>query len=774
MTGPPKRSFDESNGAPQVQPRMRGLSRLVRLTIKELREILRDRRTILTLVLMPILVYPLVSVVFQRYLISSLRTDRAEEYRIGVTSEANSELVREYLQLGQYLLQRRSGGPNSKTQRSKSESQEPSKSQVQDDESISDDRADSQPEPPKVVLFGPEPGGADEESYNLEQRVSHGQIDLGIRVRQRDETDPPSDAPLPPGDFELISLPGSSISLDVREYVQRRMEAINHDYLRRRLEQFGESPQTPAGVRTTTVNPASQNGVSLATLIPLILILMTVTGAVYPAIDLTAGERERGTLEALISAPVPRMGLLFAKYVAVMSVAILTASVNLLAMTGTIYGFGLESLLFGSAGIRLITVLQVIVLMILFAAFFSAMLLVLTSFARSFKEAQAYLIPLMLVSLAPGLVSLTPGLEMNGFLAVTPLVNIVLVSRDLFNGAVVPVYAAAAVVTTILYAALALLLAARIFGTDAVLYGSGGSWSDVIRRPSVSSAAPNLSAALFCMAVMFPLFILSSGLPARLTTASLSLKLALSGGISVLLFVLVPLSVARFARVRLRDGFSLRFASATELLGAALLGLSLWAVAYELVISLFSFSETRFEEFESLLAHLESVPLAWKLVFVALIPAACEEFFFRGYLLSSLRTRCSAVNSVLLSAFLFGLFHVVVRDSLFLERLLPSTLMGLVLGWVCLRTGSLFPGMLLHLLHNGLFMLISEYRDLLASYGLGAEEGTHLPYTWMAVCAILIAVGFLLLRGSSNRAAPALAPEAFPPVVDDALSRNRP
>ena len=68
---------------------------------------------------------------------------------------------------------------------------------------------------------------------------------------------------------------------------------------------------------------------SLAALIPLILVLMTVTGAVYPAIDLTAGERERGTLETLIAAPVPRLGLLLAKYVAVLAVALLTAVVNL-------------------------------------------------------------------------------------------------------------------------------------------------------------------------------------------------------------------------------------------------------------------------------------------------------------------------------------------------------------------------------------------------------------------------------------------------------------
>ena len=142
-------------------------------------------------------------------------------------------------------------------------------------------------------------------------------------------------------------------------------------------------------------------------LIPLILVLMTVTGAVYPAIDLTAGERERGTLETLIAAPVPRLGLLMAKYVAVLTVALLTALVNLAGMTITAHSTGLAASLFGG-GMTLDVVIKVLLLLALFAAFFSAILLALTSCARSFKEAQAYIIPLMLVCLVPGVLCLLP------------------------------------------------------------------------------------------------------------------------------------------------------------------------------------------------------------------------------------------------------------------------------------------------------------------------------------------------------------------------------
>ncbi len=125
---------------------------------------------------------------------------------------------------------------------------------------------------------------------------------------------------------------------------------------------------------------------------------------------------------------------------------------------------------------------EVFALVLLFAAFFSAVLLVVTSFARSFKEAQAYLIPLMVVSLAPGLVGLLPGLELSPPLAVIPLLNIVLLARDLLQGQAHLGTASLVVLSTACYAVLAILLAARVFGAEGVLYGESSGWRELFRR----------------------------------------------------------------------------------------------------------------------------------------------------------------------------------------------------------------------------------------------------------------------------------------------------
>src|SRR5262249_46331319 len=154
------------------------------------------------------------------------------------------------------------------------------------------------------------------------------------------------------------------------------------------------------------------------------------------------------------------------------TVAVLTALINLVMMTLTVMLSGLSGLaprLFGE-GLSLLTIVQLFGLLLLFATFFSAVLLMLTSFARSFKEAQAYLIPLMLVSLAPGLIGMLPGLKLEGMLTVAPLVNIVLLGRDSLegNGSWAP--AVIVIASTFLYALAAIAGAARTFGAESVLY----------------------------------------------------------------------------------------------------------------------------------------------------------------------------------------------------------------------------------------------------------------------------------------------------------------
>jgi ABC-2 type transport system permease protein/sodium transport system permease protein len=318
---------------------------------------------------------------------------------------------------------------------------------------------------------------------DLDAAVRDGRVDVGFRARNA------GSVPEQGGDWDLVYRADSDTAREAIVYLELVLSAADADLVRARLKDAGGRPRPAPRFTVAPLAVEQTAGRSLAVFVPLVLILMTVTGAVYPAIDLTAGERERGTLELLIAAPVPRVSLLFGKYAAVVSVAVLTALMNLGSMTLCLlfidlFRHGIVEQVFGPGGIRVLTLLEILIIILVFAAFFSAVLLVLTSFARSFKEAQAYLIPLMVVAIVPGILGLVPDLSMSSPLAIVPLLNIVLLSRDLLEGHADPVSAVVVVICTAVYAILALTLAARVFGAEGVLYTETGGWRSLLRRRS--------------------------------------------------------------------------------------------------------------------------------------------------------------------------------------------------------------------------------------------------------------------------------------------------
>jgi sodium transport system permease protein len=102
---------------------------------------------------------------------------------------------------------------------------------------------------------------------------------------------------------------------------------------------------------------------------------------------------------------------------------------------------------------------------------------------------------------------------------------------------------------------------------------------------------------------------------------------------------------------------------------------------------------------------------------------------------------------------LFGAFHLIATDSLAVERFLPSTFMGLALGWLCCRTGSVWPGIALHATHNSFLVCVAYYKDLLASQGVGVEEQSHLPAAWLLAAAVGAGLGVTFVMLASRRPA---------------------
>ncbi|HET6423093.1 MAG TPA: CPBP family intramembrane glutamic endopeptidase, partial [Planctomycetaceae bacterium] len=193
--------------------------------------------------------------------------------------------------------------------------------------------------------------------------------------------------------------------------------------------------------------------------------------------------------------------------------------------------------------------------------------------------------------------------------------------------------------------------------------------------------------------------------------------------------------------------------SVAMLAAAVLAGVSLWPLAYELEVALIAPNrlQTIVDLVKPLKEELDRTPFAIKLFALAICPAICEELFFRGFLLQAFSARLRPTAAIVLTAALFGLFHVLVRDALLLERFPPTAVLGLVLGWLAYRSGSLWPGMLLHAIHNTTVLALPKLSPFLGEWTQGLENHTHLPW-WIPAASLIPLTLAAVLIGSASKA----------------------
>jgi sodium transport system permease protein len=224
--------------------------------------------------------------------------------------------------------------------------------------------------------------------------------------------------------------------------------------------------------------PEKVGGAILGGLVPYFVILLCLTGAMYPAMDLTAGEKERGTMETILCSPVSRSHLVLGKFLMVLTASIATAVLTIASMAVS-FGAGKKLLLgitHGAADAALqITITGKAMVSIFFvvlplAVFFSAALLALSLFAKSFKEAQSYISPLMIIAVLPAVAALLPGVELNSTLALVPVLNTSLVSKEIITGTYNWDLIALIFLSSSVYAVVALAIAVKLFQREDVLF----------------------------------------------------------------------------------------------------------------------------------------------------------------------------------------------------------------------------------------------------------------------------------------------------------------
>lgn len=393
---------------------------------KELRDLLRDRRTILSMIVIPTLLMPVLTTIIG--IISIRVVKQAQAVIPSVMVIGGGDSPRLLGELG------------------------------------------------KQVKFKTEPATAD-----WRQRISDKLIRAAVEI---------------PAGFDSALEEGKPAAIRVYNYsgemrsglavseVRQFFDAYRERIITARLQGHG-LPATlvkPFELRTENVAPPEKvGGNAIGGIIPYMVLLLCFTGAMYPAMDLTAGEKERGTMETILCSPVSRVDLVLGKFFMVLTASLGTGMCALasMALTFSVGGTLASKFVSGGAASRALSslptvnpfgVVAVLGMVLPMAVLFSAALLTVSLFAKSFKEAQSYVSPFVVVILLPAIVGMLPGVELNARLALVPILNVSLVSKELLSGAWPWPYIALIFGSSCVYAGIALALAVRMFNREDVIF----------------------------------------------------------------------------------------------------------------------------------------------------------------------------------------------------------------------------------------------------------------------------------------------------------------
>ncbi len=240
--------------------------------------------------------------------------------------------------------------------------------------------------------------------------------------------------------------------------------------------------------RENVAPPEKVGGNLLGGIVPYIIIILCFTGAMYPAMDLTAGEKERGTMETLLCSPVARIDLVLGKFLMVLTgslsamfLALLSMGVSAAAAGVMFMGSGGGAKLVAAAtqakgaasGMPTIDpmgLFGVVAMVFPVAVLFSALLFTISLFAKSYKEAQSYAGPMIAVVILPAVVGMLPGIDLNMRLALVPILNLSLVCKEMLSGVWHWNFIALIFSSSCLYAAVALGFAVKMFNREEVIF----------------------------------------------------------------------------------------------------------------------------------------------------------------------------------------------------------------------------------------------------------------------------------------------------------------
>lgn len=264
----------------------------------------------------------------------------------------------------------------------------------------------------------------------------------------------------------------SETKLTIRQRFSGIISGYASEVLRERIVSQGLEESFIEPVKTEYINVASDQeviGKLAGGFLPYLFVIFCFMGSMYPAIDLFTGEKERKTLETLLTTPVSRLDILVGKMAVVVSSGLLSAVLAILGLFVAVRTTaGMPDVFAGlvSGMLSVYFVLLLLLMLLPLTIFFAGIMVPMTIYAKSYKEAQSILSPMTFFVIFPAIIGLMPGIELTTVTALIPIVNISLATKEILAGTIQTPLLLITIISLIAYATISVLFCVRWFGKE--------------------------------------------------------------------------------------------------------------------------------------------------------------------------------------------------------------------------------------------------------------------------------------------------------------------
>lgn len=384
---------------------------------KELKETLRDRRTLIVMVVIPALLFPLIFKLTSSFSHDMTEKAATKTLKVGYVGEDNGLLT--------YL---------------KDDSKEVGKYEWKQYK----------------------------DTVQIQKAIQADSLELGLYFNAD------FDAVIKENKSAKVTIIHDATDLGYKERIEKRIEGYNDQISQQRLDSLKINRQLFSAIEIQESNVATAQemiGKMAGGMLPYIFIIFGFIGCMYPAIDLFTGEKERGTVETLLTTPIARWKILAGK----MGVVVLSGLIAASFALGGLY-FSAQSLPGGEKMAELSTVLDSMfsftTLILMFAlivplmVFFAGLMIPITVYAKSFKEAQSIITPLNIAVLLPAIIGMFPGIEYSAQTAFIPVINVVLATKEIIAGTIDYTLYFGTLVSLLAFAVIAVMISHKQFGKE--------------------------------------------------------------------------------------------------------------------------------------------------------------------------------------------------------------------------------------------------------------------------------------------------------------------